>query len=119
MLEHEVTALGNKVLNGDLESVRALAAETRRLNRLIWNPHTDKFLEAVRIEAAHQRARWGDDHDKMKEDQDWFWALGWLSGKAVRFESQEKRLHHIITSAALLLNWHRFAKDATVSTIAE
>ncbi len=84
-------------------------AEAERLKKLIWTPHTADFLEAVRIEAAHQRERWGADHDKMKEDTDWFWTLGWLSGKAVRFESQEKRLHHIVTSGALLLNWHRYA----------
>ena len=87
-------------------------AEAERLKKLIWTPHTEVFLEAVRIEAAHQRERWGDAHDKLKEDQDWFWNLGWLAGKAVRFENQEKRLHHIVTSAALLLNWHRFAKGA-------
>ncbi len=84
-------------------------AEAERLKKLIWTPHIEDFLVAVRIEAAHQRDRWGDAHDKMKEDTDWFWTLCWLSGKAVRFESQEKRLHHLITSAALLLNWHRFA----------
>jgi len=88
-----------------------LRAEVERLKKLIWTPHTEDFLEAVRIEAAHQRDRWGDDHDKLKQDLDWYWTLSWLAGKAVRFESQEKRLHHIITSAALLLNWHRFAKD--------
>ena len=94
------------------EDKKHLQAEVERLKKLIWTPHTEDFIEAVRIEAAHQRDRWGDDHDKLKEDQDWFWTLGWLAGKAVRFESQEKRLHHIVTSAALLLNWHRFAKVA-------
>lgn len=88
-----------------------LRAEVARLKKLIWSPHTKDFLEAVKIEAAHQRDRWGDKHDKEKEDQDWFWTLGWLAGKAVRPENPEKRLHHIITSAALLLNWHRFAKE--------
>ncbi len=110
MTDDEITGTENKALNGNVDSVRALAKELRRLKSLIWTPHTDNFLEAVRIEAAHQKERWGDDHDKMKEDQDWFWTLGWLAGKAVRSESQKKRLHHIVTSAALLLNWHRFAQ---------
>ncbi len=95
--------------------VAELRAENKRLRDLIWTPHTDNFLEAVRIEAAHQRDRWGDNHDDMKSDVDWYWTLGWLTGKAVRFESQEKRLHHLITSAALLLNWHRRAQDAGVA----
>ncbi len=87
-----------------------LIEEVERLRNLINNPHTEEFLEAVRLEAAHQRERWGDEHDARKTDEDFYWTLGWLSGKAVRFENQEKRLHHIITSAALLLNWHRHAQ---------
>lgn len=89
-----------------------LKAEVQRLKSLIWTPHTDEFLEAVRIEAAHQRDRWGDEHDAMKNDQERFWTLGYLAGKAIaNGVTQEKRLHHIVTSAALLLNWHRLAKD--------
>ena len=87
-------------------------AEAERLKKLIWTPQTEEFLEAVRLEAAHQRDRWGDEHDGMKSDPDWFWTLGWLSGKAVHASDQEKRLHHLVTSAALLLNWHRFAQNA-------
>lgn len=89
-----------------------LIEEVERLQTLINNPHTEDFLEAVRLEAAHQRERWGDAHDAEKSDADMYWTLGWLAGKAVRFENQEKRLHHIITSAALCLNWHRHAKES-------
>lgn len=96
------------------EEARELIEEVERLHALINNPHTDDFLEAVRTEAAHQRERWGEEHDQAKQDQDFFWTLGWLAGKAVRFETQEKRLHHIITSGALCLNWHRLAKEAGV-----
>jgi len=92
------------------EEAKELLDEVERLDALINNPHTEEFLEAVRLEAAHQRERWGDAHDARKTDEDLYWTLGWLSGKAVRFESQEKRLHHLITSAALLLNWHRHAQ---------
>ena len=95
------------------DEITKLSAEVDRLKKLIWTPHTKDFLKAVEIEAAHQRDRWGDAHDKMKTNVDWYWTLGWLSEKAVRHESQEKRLHHMVTSAALLLNWHRFASEST------
>lgn len=86
--------------------VEDLAMEVARLRNLINNPRLDEFLEAVRIEAAHQRERWGEAHDEKKTPEDWYWTLGYLSGKALRAEG-EKRLHHVITSAALLFNWFR------------
>lgn len=104
----------------------AASADLLRLDGLINNPHTDEFLEAVKLEAAHQRERWGTDHDAGKTDADWFWLVGHLAGKALHSGTQvevaqfnasyqgqesrrhhtEKRLHHIITTAAALLNWH-------------
>ncbi len=88
-------------------------AEAERLQGLIWTPHTQEFLEAVQIEAAHQRDRWGEDHDALKEPVDWYWLLGWLAGKAARPETPEKRLHHIVTTAAACLNWHRWTQQTT------
>ena len=121
----------------DYEAMRAaytreandLRAEVARLDALINNPHTNDFLEAVRTEAAHQRERWGTDHDAGKADEDWFWLIGYLAGKALHtpirkdleafFEVppysfaeglsekiKEKQLHRIITVAAAALNWH-------------
>ncbi len=84
-----------------------LEAENKRLDRLINNPHTDDFLEAVRIEAAHQRERWPEENDQRKTPEDWFWLIGYLVGKAIRPDDPGKRLHHIITTAAACLNWHR------------
>ena len=87
-----------------------LFAEVTRLQALINTPQTDDFLEAVRTEAAHQVERWGTAHDDGKTPEDFFWLLGFLSGKALRAAShgdREKALHHTISSAALLLNWHR------------
>lgn len=110
--DREPSATFSDQMSKYIDALHESRTEVDRLKKLIWTPHTKDFLEAVKIEAAHQRERWGDDHDKMKIDADWFWTLGWLSGKAVHRESQEKRLHHIVTSAALLLNWHRFAKEA-------
>ncbi|MGH9462241.1 MAG: hypothetical protein ACRD1X_13545 [Vicinamibacteria bacterium] len=86
--------------------VRELVDEVRRQTDLINTPKLDEFLEAVRVESAHQRERWGEEHDEKKTPEDWYWTLGYLSGKALRSEG-EKRLHHVITSAALLFNWFR------------
>src|SRR5689334_19768307 len=65
------------------EAVIALTAEVERLRAELNTPHTADFLEAVRIEAAHQRQRWSAEHDDGKTNADWFWLLGWLAGKAV------------------------------------
>jgi hypothetical protein len=74
------------------------------LDGLIHSPHTSDFLESVRLEAAHQRERWGADHDAGKADSDWFWLIGYVAGKAIN--NPKKLLHHIITTAAVCLNWH-------------
>jgi hypothetical protein len=71
----------------------------------INTPEVDDFLAAVRNEALHQRERWGVEHDGGKTDAEWFWLVGYLAGKALHNVSG-KRLHHIITAAAALLNWH-------------
>jgi hypothetical protein len=88
-----------------------LRAENDRLRALINNPHTDDFLAAVRLEAAHQQERWGSEHDAGKTDADWFWLVGYLAGKAIT--KPEKQLHHIITTAAALLNWHAHKTGAS------
>lgn len=81
-----------------------LADALEGLDRMVNTPHTAEFLEAVRLEAAHQRERWAAEHDAGKTDADWFWLVGYLTGKALH--KPEKQLHHIITTAAALLNWH-------------
>lgn len=80
------------------------AAELHRLHQLIYNPHTADFVRAVEAEAVFQREKWSADHDVGKTDADWFWLIGYLAGKAIN--KPEKQLHHIITTAAALLNWH-------------
>jgi len=95
-----------------------LIAKVRALRAELNTPHTTNFLDAVRIEAAHQRERWGAAHDEGKAPEDWFWLLGWLAGKAVRaamFGDREKALHHTISSAAVLLNWHAHMSGASSS----
>jgi hypothetical protein len=92
------------------ETIEELRKENERLNKLINTPHVENFLEAVRLEAGHQQDRWKAEHDAGKADPDWFWLVGFLAGKILRpGNTQEKRLHHIITTAAVCLNWHRHA----------
>lgn len=102
-----------EVVGASCEAEAALAAkdeEIARLDKLINTPSIHEFMEAVRLEAGHQRQRWAADHDSGKTDADWFWLIGYLAGKALRPQQpQEKRLHHIITTAAVCLNWHRHA----------
>lgn len=84
--------------------------ELEALRGIVDTPATRIFLEAIPLEAAHQIRRFGVDHDAGKEPEDWFWVLGWLAGKAVhaaRSNDVEKAKHHTISSAAVLLNWHR------------
>lgn len=91
------------------EDLTAARAEVARLQALLNTPELHDFSRAVVLEAAHQRERWGADHDAGKEPEDWLWLLGWLAGKAVRAAragDRDKALHHAISSAAVLANWH-------------
>ncbi|MPS27597.1 MAG: hypothetical protein E2576_11190 [Alcaligenaceae bacterium] len=75
--------------------------------RALHTPEIANFLSGVENEALHQRERWCTSGDAGKSDADWFWLIGYLAGKAIRPDaSVEKRLHHIITTAAACLNWH-------------
>jgi hypothetical protein len=87
-----------------------LKARVRELEALINTPQTDDWLKAVRLEAGHQIDRWGVDHDHGKRALDWFWLLGFLGQKAAYAaiaSDTPKALHHTISAAAMLLNWHR------------
>lgn len=92
-----------------LEAERdAFQKRVQELERLINSPETKDFIRAIELEAAHQRERWGVNHDGGKADADWFWLIGYLAGKALRPDNApNKILHHIITTAAVCLNWHR------------
>ncbi len=87
-----------------------LFRELNRLYLLINSPQTADFLEAVRVEAAHQAERWGVEHDAGKRPEDWVTLTVYLLGKASRAHfdgEQTKLLHHVVTLAAVALNWHR------------
>lgn len=81
--------------------------------KTINRPEVLDFLEAVKIEAAHQRERWKAT-DPIKDDADWYWLIGWLGGKALTDPhdagdtrtAKERKLHRIITVAAAAYNWH-------------
>lgn len=83
--------------------------EITRLSSVLNTPEILDFSRAVELEAAHQRERWGTEHDGGKAPSDWFWLLGYLGGKALRSAEHGdviKALHHTISSAAALANWH-------------
>lgn len=93
-------------------ATRALISEVRELRALINSPRIDEFFEAVRIESAHQVERWGVEHDAGKRSEDWITLFTYLLGKAATAHfagNRDKLLHHIITVAAVALNWHRNA----------
>lgn len=87
----------------------AAEAEVQRLLGEINKPQTQDWIAAVKLEAAHQRERWGAEHDAGKAPADWFWLIGYLAGKALQAAvtgDREKALHHTISTAAVLANWH-------------
>lgn len=106
------TAEGSEFLRhcASPSNVLALIAELERLEKLIDTPHTDDWLHAVPLEAAHQVKRWGVEHDAGKTPLDWFWLIGYLAQKAATSAlvgDVEKAKHHTISTAAVLLNWFR------------
>lgn len=91
------------------DTIDAQKAEIERLEGAINTPELVDFPKAVSLEAVHQRERWGGAHDSGKAPEDWFWLLGYLAGKALhaaKSGNDEKALHHCVSSAAALANWH-------------
>jgi hypothetical protein len=85
-----------------------LRSEVQRLRSLIGRPYIGAWTDEVLIEAAHQRERWGSDHDRGKEPEDWFWLVGYLAGKALaahRAGNASKAHHHTVSTAAVLAHW--------------
>ena len=93
-------------------ATRAAINEIRETRKLLNTPLVDDFFAAVRNEAAHQVERWGVEHDADKRSEDWITLFVYLLGKAAKAHfagDRDKLLHHIITVAAVALNWHRNA----------
>lgn len=96
-------------LRAEQESRRAATAEANRLTALHNAPELLDFAKGVVLEAAHQRERWPSDQDAGKTPADWFWLVGYLAGKALTSAlsgNADKALHHTISTAAALANWH-------------
>lgn len=92
-----------------------LQEERDALRKLIDSPELHDFARGAVLEAAHQVERWGTDHDSGKTPADWFWLVGYLAGKALHAQTSgntEKALHHTISTAAALANWHRAINGA-------
>ena len=90
--------------------VDELEAEYKRLKELINCPEIVDFRHGLCIEAAHQKERWGEEHDQKKSFSDWFMVLNFLLGKLAKAywdNDMDKVKHHIITSAAVLANFHK------------
>ena len=109
------------LLEADHEALLEAARERDRLHALVNSPQTKDFLAAVAAEKAHQIERWGEAHDRGKSAENWFWLVGYLAGKCLRAcitGDREKALHHTISSAAALANWHEaISRDTTGSGI--
>jgi hypothetical protein len=96
-----------------LRRIAELEREIRELKAERDTPETEDFFKGVPLEAAHQRGRWGNEHDSGKEPQDWFWLVGYLAGKCLASHikgDRDKALHHTISTAAALANWHMAIK---------
>lgn len=79
------------------------------LRALVNRPHIKHFLLSATLEAAHQRDRWGEEHDQSKNPEMWFWSIKHLASKAlVAYKAGDlgKAKHHTISSPALLAHWH-------------
>jgi hypothetical protein len=86
---------------------------------VINSPELDDFDKGVPLECAHQVERWGQAHDRSKSAENWFWLVGYLAGKALRaciVGDRAKALHHTISAAAALRNWHQAIKRDTTGT---
>jgi hypothetical protein len=100
-----------KDLLADLDKANA---EVALLTAILNTPHLEPFAEAVVAEAKHQVFRHGWEHDATKDPFAWIWTLGYLANKAARADADgdvDKALHHTVTAAALLANWHRLLKQ--------
>lgn len=104
----ELTRLQNELANERMEH--------DLLKELLSRPEIDEFYEGIMLEAAHQRNRWGDAHDRSKSAENWYWLVGYLAGKACRAAIEgdhAKARHHTISAAAALFQWHKAIQENT------
>lgn len=107
--EHGVRYRTNRAFEQFVTAILATFSPDAIRSDIINTPETADFMAGVPLEAAHQRDRWGVEHDAGKGPLDWFWLIGYLAQKAadaaMRGDS-EKAKHHTISTGAALANWH-------------
>ncbi|WP_186042804.1 hypothetical protein [Burkholderia gladioli] len=87
-------------------------AEVERLLAISHTPHNDEFYQGVSIEEEYQRQLHGVDDTDARFDWDQYsWVARYLLNKALMAcisgeGNGEKAKHHLVTTAALLKNWH-------------
>ena len=92
--------------------------ELNHLRKLVNTPEVHDFARGVVLKAAHQRQRWGSKGTAGKTPADWFWLLGYLGGKALMAAIKgdiDNALHHCISTAAAMANWHLAIKGTDTS----
>ena len=90
------------------DEVLALLDAFEAQRSLLSRPYVGAWLDEVLVEAAHQRQRWGSEHDVGKSALDWFWLIGFLAQKAAYAQlagDDEKARHHTVSTAAALAQW--------------
>lgn len=91
-----------------LKAMERALEEVERLRDLISRPYIGTWTDEIIVEAAHQRDRWGANHDHGKAPEDWFWLIGYLAGKCLaahRAGDAAKAHHHTVSTAAVLAHW--------------
>ena len=128
LTDADIVEIRDEMLPSQGEPFDIIAFARAIEQRLVNTPELADFARGVVLEALHQRQRWGSAHDAGKTPADWFWLLGYLGGKTLHQacevdrlrelpdpstealialgEHAEKALHHTITAAAALANWH-------------
>lgn len=109
----DVAAAALAALAQRVDQVTTVQQERDALLEQINSPVTEEFILGTRNEIVHQVHRYGTVHDRAKEPQEWYFLLGYLAGKILRAQidgDREKALHHTISSAAMLGNWHTHIK---------
>lgn len=108
--ERAVLAMANEKISRLEAQLADEKMEHGLLKELLSRPEIDDFWEGIVLEAAHQRQRWGDAHDRSKSAENWYWLVGYLAGKALRAAIEgaaDTAKHHTISAAAALFQWHK------------
>lgn len=88
-----------------VKTIESTSDDLAKLKAEINKPEVDNFVAGVVMEAAHQRQRWGVEHDAGKTPIDWIFLIGHLLTKAAVLEPGDKRRHRIIAAMAAGANW--------------